>query len=77
MTPKPIRFIQLTDLHLKEMGGMNNEESGRFGTHGDDSPSALISETIRFMTNFASLVPLDFIILTGDSARHGTLYSMS
>ena len=72
------RFLWLSDLHhdphyndAASYGASCSETSAaHYGEYGCDSPLRLINSTLKFAV---SVVPEpDFVLLTGDLARHGT-----
>ncbi|KAI8333841.1 Metallo-dependent phosphatase-like protein [Chlamydoabsidia padenii] len=76
------RFIQITDFHMDPhyVAGSSTsafchrqegsgDVAGQFGSLSSscDTPPALVEEAFKFMK---SLPPVDFVLYTGDSARH-------
>ena len=81
-------FLHITDIHVDpsyvpgaqlENGchylsepSLQNPPAGKYGAplSSCDSPLSLVNETFGFI--FSHLEPLDFVIWTGDNARHDT-----
>ncbi|KAI8646879.1 Metallo-dependent phosphatase-like protein [Parasitella parasitica] len=78
------KFLHITDIHIDPLylegadpdsychkhGKKRSSESGKFGALGTDcdTPQALVDATFKFLKK--SVKDIDFIIYTGDTARH-------
>ncbi|TPX39309.1 hypothetical protein SeLEV6574_g07312 [Synchytrium endobioticum] len=71
-------FLHLTDVHVDPLNkGKYNPRKGiayEFGSplSGCDSPIALVNETFAFLANYHAEAAVDFVVWTGDNARHDT-----